>query len=415
MAARPLDYVPLLRPDLPPAVVKWSGFPKYNFVGGHNDAGSVPVEGLIAAATSVLKREGRTLATYGLESGAQGYRPLREFVAAKLKADAGIICTADEILITTGSLQGLDLVNQLLLRPGDTIIGEEMTYGGALTRVKKCGATWVGAPVDDGGIRMDLLAKSLEDLKKRGITPKYIYTIPTVQNPTATVMGEARRAELIELSEAYGVPIFEDECYADLTWSGKRPPALRAMAGNDRVIHIGSFSKSIAPAIRLGYLVAGWPLMSRILSLKTDAGTPAIDQMVLAEFCAGQSGRQFDTHVVGLRKVLKRKLDVLVEVLQAEFGTAAEFEMPEGGIFLWVKLPDSVDTTRLFQVAAKAGVAINPGVEWSSNAEAGKRRLRICFANPSEQQLREGVAKLAEVCHAEFGLPLRGRNTERGR
>ena len=411
MAAQPLDYAPLLRPDLPPAAVKWSGFPKYNFVGGHNDAGSVPVDGLIAAATSVLQREGRTLATYGLESGAQGYRPLREFVAAKLKADAGITCTADEILITSGSLQGLDLVNQLLLKPGDTIIGEEMTYGGALTRVKKCGATWVGAPVDDGGMRMDLLAKSLEDLAKRGIKPKYIYTIPTVQNPTATVMSEVRRAELIKLSEAYGVPIFEDECYADLTWSGKRPPAIRAMAGNDRVIHIGSFSKSIAPAIRLGYLVAGWPLMSRILALKTDAGTPAIDQMVLSEFCAGQ----FDKHVAGLRKVLKRKLDVLVEALHAEFGTAAEFEMPEGGIFLWVKLPDSVDTTRLFQAAGKAGVAINPGVEWSSNADAGRTRLRICFANPTEQQLREGVAKLAEVCHAEFGVPFRSRNTERGR
>ena len=421
MAAQPLDYTPLLRPNLPPAAAKWAGFAKFNFVGGHNDGGSIPVEGLIEAAASVLRREGRTLATYGLESGAQGYRPLREFVAAKLKTDAGITCTADEILITSGSLQGLDLVNQLLLKPGDTVIGEEMTYGGALTRVKKCGATWLGAPVDSGGIRMDLLAQSLEDLKKRGITPRYIYTIPTVQNPTATVMNEARRAELIRLSEAYGVPIFEDECYADLTWSGKRPPAIRAMAGNDRVIHIGSFSKSIAPAIRLGYLVANWPLMSRILALKTDGGTPAIDQMVMAEFCAGQSGGQsdgksgsrFDTHVAGLRKVLKRKLDVLVEALQAEFGTSAEFEMPDGGIFLWVKLPDGVDTMRLFQAAGKEGVAINPGVEWSSNAEAGKTRLRLCFANSSEEQLRQGVAKLAEVCHREFGVPLRGRNTGR--
>ena len=417
MAAQPLDYTPLLRPNLPPAAAKWAGFPKFNFVGGHNDGGSIPVEGLIEAAESVLRREGRTLATYGLESGAQGYRPLREFVAAKLKTDAGITCTADDILITSGSLQGLDLVNQLLLKPGDTVIGEEMTYGGALTRVKKCGATWLGAPVDSGGIRMDLLAQSLEDLKKRGITPRYIYTIPTVQNPTATVMDEARRAELIRLSEAYGVPIFEDECYADLTWSGKRPPAIRAMAGNDRVIHIGSFSKSIAPAIRLGYLVANWPLMSRILALKTDGGTPAIDQMVMAEFCAGKSGgksgSRFDKHVIGLRKVLKRKLDVLVEALQAEFGTSAEFEMPDGGIFLWVKLPDGVDTMRLFQAAGKEGVAINPGVEWSSNAEAGKTRLRLCFANSSEEQLRQGVAKLAEVCHREFGVPLRGRNTGR--
>ena len=151
--------------------------------------------------------------------------------------------------------------------------------------------------------------------------------------------------------------------------------------------------------------------MSRILALKTDGGTPAIDQMVLAEFCTGQ----FDKHVVGLRKVLKRKLDVLVEALHAEFGTAAEFEKPDGGIFLWVKLPEAVDTTRLFQAAGKEGVAINPGVEWSSNADLGKTRLRLCFANSSEEQLRLGVAKLAEICHREFGVPLRSRNTERAR
>ena len=165
----------------------------------------------------------------------------------------------------------------------------------------------------------------------------------------------------------------------------------------------------------LGYLVASWPLMGRLLALKTDAGTPAIDQMVLAEFCAGQSngGGRFDKHVVGLRKVLKRKLDVLVEALQAEFGTTAEFELPDGGIFLWVKLPEGVDTMRLFQAASKEGVAINPGVEWSSNAEAGKTRMRLCFANPSEEQLRQGVAKLAEICHREFGVPLRGRNAGR--
>jgi 2-aminoadipate transaminase len=121
------DYAGLLRPNLPPAAAKWSGFPKYNFVGGHNDAASVPVDGLIAAASRVLRREGRTLAMYGLESGALGYRPLREFIARKLAKDAGIVCTAEEILITSGSLQGLDLVNQVLLSAGDTVIVEDMT------------------------------------------------------------------------------------------------------------------------------------------------------------------------------------------------------------------------------------------------------------------------------------------------
>jgi 2-aminoadipate transaminase len=395
------DYAGLLRPGLPPAAAKWTGFPKYNFVGGHNDADSVPVEDLIAAATSVLRREGKTLATYGLESGAQGYRPLREFIAGKLADAAGIACSPDEILITSGSLQGLDLVNQVLLSPGDTVIVEHMTYGGAITRLQRLGVNIAGVAVDRDGLSGAGLEAALEELKQRGITPKYIYTIPTVQNPTATVMSEARRAEVLQLSRAYGVPIFEDECYADLVWDGKRPRALRGMAGNDRVIHIGSFSKTIAPALRLGYLVADWPLMSRILSVKSDAGSGALEQMVLAEYCR----QGFDAHVRALRQTLRRKLDVLVEALGAQFGPAAEFDVPAGGIFLWVKLPDTVDTTRLAQMALQAGVAINPGAEWMTDAGAGKTRLRICFAHPSEQTIREGVARLAQVCQREFGVP----------
>ncbi len=409
MSADVFDYAGLLRPDLPPAAARWAGFPKYNFVGGHNDADSVPVEDLIAAATRVLRREGRTLATYGLESGALGYRPLREFIARKLARDAGIACSPDEVLITSGSLQGLDLVNQVLLSPGDTVIVEQMTYGGALTRLNRLGVNIVGVPVDRDGLSSDRLEAALDYLERRGIRPKYIYTIPTVQNPTATVMSEGRRAELLALSKAYSVPIFEDECYADLVWDGKRPTALRAMAGNDRVIHIGSFSKSIAPALRLGYLVAGWPLMSRILGVKSDGGSGALEQMTVAEFCV----QGFETHVQTLRKTLRRKLDALIEALHAQFGAAAEFDDPPGGVFLWVKLPDTVDTTRLAQMALQAGVAINPGAEWMTDADAGKRRLRICFAHPSEQVIREGVATLAEVCHREFGVPTRTTNVHR--
>jgi 2-aminoadipate transaminase len=409
MAAEMFDYARLLRPDLPPAATGWAGFPKYNFVGGHNDADSVPVEGLIAAATQVLRREGKTLATYGLDSGPLGYRPLREFIAGKLADDAGVTCSPDQILITSGSLQGLDLVNQVLLSPGDTVIVERMTYGGAITRLRRLDVNIVGVELDHDGLSSDGLEAALADLKRRGIKPKYIYSIPTVQNPTATVMSEARRAELLQLSQTYAVPIFEDECYADLVWSGTRPRALLGMARDGRVIHIGSFSKSIAPALRLGYLVADWPLMSRILAVKSDGGSGALEQMILAEYCR----ESFDAHVQALRKTLRRKLDTLVEALRAQFGSAAEFDDPAGGIFLWVKLPGTVDTTRLAQLALQAGVAINPGAEWMTDAGAGKTRLRICFAHPSEQVIREGVARLAEVCHREFGVPTRSADVHR--
>src|SRR6202140_1044145 len=362
MTSATFDFAPLLPAGLPAPAAKWTGLAKYSFVGGNNDPDQVPVEGLIAAVTAVLEREGKTLAPYGLASCPQGYRPLRQFLTAKLKRDAGIDCSADDILIVSGSLQALDLVNATLLARGDTVIIERDSYQGALNRLTRLGVNMVGIPLDHDGMRMDALAAALADLKARGITPKYIYTIPTGQSQTGGV------------------------------------------------IHIGSFSKSIAPALRVGFIVAPWAMLSRMLALKTDAGSGALEQMVLAEYCAPY----FASHVPKLTRGLRAKLDTLMEALNEQFGTSAEFEAPAGGIFLWVKLPDNVDTLKLYQAALAAGVAINPGPEWSTDKAYAGSRLRLCFASPSHDQIREGVAVLAEVCRREFGVPARIANVEAG-
>ena len=408
MTPAQFDYAPLIPPGSPAAAVKWTGAPKYNFTGGNNDAAELPLEDLIDAANSVLKREGRTLATYGLESGPQGYRPLREFLAAKLKRDAGLNCTFDDILLTSGSLQAIDLVNAALLTRGDTVIIEQDCYQGSINRLTRIGVNVIGVPLDKDGMRMDLLASALDDLKKKGVRAKYIYVIPTVQNPTGTIMPEARRAELLKLAEAHGVPIFEDDCYADLIWSGKRPPAIHAMSKSGNVIYIGSFSKSIAPALRVGYIVAPWQAMARMMAYKTDAGSGALEQMVLAEYCKPH----FTEHVPKLNRGLRKKLETLMETLNEQFGTAAEFDDPPGGIFLWVKLPDNVDTMKLYQSALAAGVAINPGPEWSVNKPHSHSRMRLCFASPTVDEIKQGIAILAEVCRKEFGVPTRSANVE---
>src|SRR6202047_835088 len=345
MSMASLDFGPLFAPGLPPPAAKWTGFAKYNFIGGHNDAEQLPLAALIKTANDVLTREARDLATYGLASGPLGYRPLREFLARKLERTAGIRCDADEILITSGSLQALDLVNGILLKRGDTVIIEQATYQGALTPLQRLGVEAVGIPLDGEGMRMDALAAALDALRRRGVQAKYIYTIPTVQNPTGTILSEARRHEMLRLAAQCGVPIFEDDCYSDLIWDGKRPPALYAMSTHGGVIHIGSFSKSVAPALRVGYIVAGWNVLSRMLALKTDAGSGALEQMVLAEFCAAH----FTDHVPRLTRGLRVKLETLMEALAEQFGTSAEFDDPKGGIFLWVKLPDEVDIQKLAQ------------------------------------------------------------------
>jgi 2-aminoadipate transaminase len=403
------DFAPLLAPGLPPPAAKWNGLAKYSFVGGNNDPDQVPVAALIKAMSDVLAREGKDLATYGLASGPQGYRPLREFLAQKLKRGAGIACTADDILITSGSLQALDLVNGIFLARGDTVIIEQECYQGSINRLTRLGVNAVGIPLDRDGMRMDALASALADLKCRGVRPKYIYTIPTVQNPTGTILSEARRHELLRLASQYSVPIFEDDCYADLIWDGKRPPALYAMSQDVGVVHIGSFSKSIAPALRVGYIVAEWALLSRMLAIKSDAGSGALEQMVLGEYCPAH----FDVHVPELTGGLRAKLETMMDALNEHFGTAAEFDDPKGGIFLWVKLPDQVDTLKLYQAALAAGVAINPGPEWSVDKGYSKSRTRLCFASPTHAEIREGIAMLAEVCRREFGVPLRSANVAR--
>lgn len=231
--------------------------------------------------------------------------------------------------------------------------------------------------------------------------PKYIYTIPTLQNPTGTVLTMERRHQLLALSEQYGVPIFEDECYADLIFEGEYENAIRSMDDTNRVLHIGSFSKTLGPGTRLGYVVAPWEVMSRLLSRKNDAGTGVMDQMIVGDYF----NNHYDEHILDVRAALQRKCDVLGSALRESFGPSVEFDVPRGGMYLWVKLPDGVDSRALEGPALREGIAFNPGPDWSADPAAAAGYIRLCFALPSEAEIREGVEKLADVFRREGALP----------
>jgi len=409
MSTTMIDYGKLYSAGLPDPAARWAPFPKYYFVGGNNDPEQIPIEGLIEAAGSVLRREGSKLAIYNLGLGPQGFPGLRQFVADKCDRQRGIKAPIEDILITTGSGQGIDMISKLLVNPGDTVLTEEYCYQGAMNRFRKIGAKLAGMKLDADGIVIEALAQQLADLKAKGITPKFIYTIPTIQNPTASILPLDRRLALIKLAREYNVAIFEDECYADLLWEGVEAPAALYALDPGCVIHLGSFSKSLAPALRLGYIIAGWDIMSRLLPLKGDSGTGALDQMVVAEYFS----KHYDSHMGHLNGVLRGKLDAMTEAVAREFGSAAECWTPKGGIFLWIKLPDSVDVRKLVKPAAEAGIVFNPGPEWAVSADNSSNCLRLCFAMPNKETIKSGVAELARVCYEQTGIPPRSGNVVR--
>ena len=401
MSGKALDYSSLFNRNLPSPTAPWEGHPRYNFIGGHSDPDMVPMEGFIEAAANVFRGDPRNISMYNFDGGPQGIVPLRRFLVEKLAAHRGINTSIDEVLITSGSGLAIELINEILLEEGDTVIVEEFSFSGALGNLRRRRVNMVGIEVDHDGMRMDQLAEELERLRNEGVRPKYIYTIPTLQNPTGTVMSMERRLRMLELSEEYGVPIFEDECYADLIFEGEYENAIRSLDDSNKVLHIGSFSKTLGPGTRLGYIVASWEVMGRLLSRKNDAGTGVMDQMIVADYFTNH----YEEHILKVRAALKRKCDVLASALRESFGPSVDFEMPRGGMYLWVRLPAGVDSRALAMPALREGVAFNPGPDWSADPDAAAGYIRLCFALPSENEIREGVEKLAEIFRREGALP----------
>lgn len=391
MSQSPFDASALFRSVLPAPVPLWKGMAAYTFDSGHNDPDLIPLDELAQAAQRVIHREGRSLAVYNQGTGPQGYAGLRRFVSHKLSG-RGITASPDDILITSGSGPALDLINNALVEPGDTVLVEAFSYAGALRKLRERGANLIGVPLDEEGMRADALEENLASLAAQGIRPKYIYTIPTVQNPTGAIQSLARRQHIIELAQQYQTLIVEDECYADIVWQEDTPPALYALQP-DQVIHVSSFSKTLAPSVRVAYVTALPAILRQLIALKNDGGTGALDQMIVAEYFS----EHFDRHITRLRAALKVKLDVLVEAVKDELGDKATLWLPKGGIFLWLQLPEGIDTRDFLQEAAVRGVAYNPGPDWAADADGAGCWLRLCFALASAEEIRQGVAALADV------------------
>ena len=402
MATKGLDYSELYAKDLPPATGPWEGVYPYNFTTGHGSPDLIPIDGFIESVTRALKREGRNLAVYYSNGGPMGNLALREFLVKKLRKHRGINVTVDEVMICSGSTQCILLINETLLEPGDTVITEMFTYAGALRNAQRRKANTEGIPLDDDGMRVDILESTLADLRSKGIRPKYIYTIPTCQNPTGTNLPMDRRREMLRISQKYGVPILEDECYADLIFDGEWEHAIRSLDDTNHVLHIGSFSKSLAPGVRLGYIVAPQDVMNQMLASKIDVGTNMVTPLMVADFLENN----YEEHIETVRDMLHRKRDVLIASVREHFGPTVDFYEPRGGMLMWFKFPEGIDTSKPLEAAKKEGVIYNPGADWSADPKNhGSNYIRICYGLPSEDQIRGGIERLARVFHQEVGIP----------
>ncbi|MFB6161429.1 MAG: PLP-dependent aminotransferase family protein [Haloferacaceae archaeon] len=331
----------------------------------------------------------------------RGYRRLREQVVARLNDRHGLDYGPENVLITAGSQQALYLLARAFVADGDEIAVGAPTYVAALAAFRSYrDPEVVPVPLDDDGLRVDALADRLA----AGASPTLLYTVPTFQNPTGTTLSAARRDRLVETAAAHDVPIVEDQPYRDLRYDGDPREPLVARAP-DRVVHVGSFSKVLAPGMRLGYVVAPADLIRQLEVIKqpVDLQTNVFAQHVVSEYVATGA---IDEAVERTRSLYREKRDAAFAALEERFPDEVTWTRPDGGMFLWVDLPDGVDADAMLADALDAGVAYVPGDAFyvdAADPDAGASSLRLCFAYADVDEIREGVARLADVLRTTRG------------
>jgi 2-aminoadipate transaminase len=365
-----------------------------SFAGGMPAPEVFPIEQFKEACIKVLDENGPASLQYG---STDGYLPLREMIA-RHTGRYGINVTADNILITSGSQQALDLIGKIFINPGDRILVESPTYVGAIQAWRAYGAEFIPVPFDEHGMRTD----ELEARLRAG--PKFIYVLPNFQNPTGVTLSYERRLKLIELADRYGVPIVEDDPYGQLRYEGEHLPAISVLDSQTRtqndsyvgnVIYLSTFSKTLAPGIRLAWVIAPPEIITKLMLAKqgTDLHTSTFNQMVAHEVAKGGF---LNEHVKHIRKVYKERRDVMIETLAEHMPPGVIWTKPEGGLFLWATAPKCVDCQDLFEDAVKEKVAFVPGFSFYAEG-GGYNSMRLNFSNADPEHINEGIARLARV------------------
>lgn len=384
------DKISSLQPSAIREILKATADPAIIPLAAGNPApDAFPVDEVREITADILATHPIDALQYGVS---EGYQPLREKMAQWMKERENINASADEVLIVSGATQIMDLVTKVLCNEGDTVICEEPSFIGSLNCFRSYGCKLKGVPVEADGINME----ALEEALKTTPNAKFIYTIPNFQNPSGTTMSLEKRRKMYELAKKYGVIILEDNPYGELRVAGTAVPTLKSMDTEDIVVYAGSFSKILSPGLRVAYCIAPKPILAKMTVGKqaSDVHTAMLNQLIVYEWLT-----KYDVakHIEKIRNIYRKKLDLICNCIDKELGGFVEYVRPEGGLFVWCKLPDDVDMLDFCKRGVEKKVAVVPGNAFLTDDTVECHYIRLNFSTPSDEAIKEGLARLGQV------------------
>jgi 2-aminoadipate transaminase len=365
-----------------------------SFIYGFPDLATLPKESVAEATTRALEEDGEWALQYGKTTGAP---ILVDTLLAKLKRDQGIVAEMDNVLITSGGSQACQLVLDLLVDWGDTVIVEAPTWMGFLYALKNVGGNAVAVPLDEQGTDTGALERELKRLKAEGITPKFIYVISNFQNPSGITTTLERRKRLVALAQEYGTLILEDDAYHDLRFAGERIPPIYTLDDSGSTMYLGTLSKIMGAGMRIGWLVAPEEIVRRMSVLKVDGGTNIFGSHVAAAWIPDN----LDDHIVKLKALYHHRRDLMLAALERHMPEGTTWTTPDGGFFIWLTLPEGIDATKMLPQTRERGVEYLPGATCYVDG-SGQNQIRLSYSFARDEQIEQGIQILGEVAKGEL-------------
>ena len=367
---------------------------KYDFAVAYPDPGSLPHADILESLEEALTEYGSELAIY---THLQGNMKLREYLAERLLNNRDIDVTGDDIILGNGSAEIIDMVCDILLDPNDVVLTDQWVYVGTLRTLKKKNVDARGIESDEEGIIPELLEYEIRKAIAQGTKPKLLYLIPTFQNPQGFTITLARRKEILRITNKYGIPILEDDCYADNRYDGNQVTSFFNLDSEDSVIYVGSFSKIIAPGMALGYMTAPATVLDKIMGVKRGR---------ISDFTAmtveRYANKFLDNHIVKINHIQKIRRDAMISALGENFGTSAKWSTPDGGVYIWVEFPKGSDVQALVSKSLdQIDVGFHPGTDYSPDSNKGHNYMRLCYGYNQTDDISAGVSRLADFFSKE--------------